>query len=196
MIEPLACATHAVQRAGIELQDTVALAGLGPLGQCMAQVAGLQNPKRLILLDLREDRLELATRLSGGFSINVKKQDAVKIVREMTNGAGCDKYIEATGHPEGITQGIEMIRKQGTFVVFGTFSHETTVDWTIIGDQKELDIHGSHISPYTYPLAIDFINRGKVKTEELVTHAYPIDDFKTAFEIASKGEAIKVILVP
>lgn len=43
-------------------------------------------------------------------------------------------------------QGLTVIRKLGTFVEFSVFGSETTVDWSIIGDRKELDIRGSHLS--------------------------------------------------
>lgn len=196
MIEPLACAIHAVQRANIELQDVVVIAGLGPLGQCMAQVTRLKNPAKLIVLDIREGRLKLAERLSGGLGINVQEEDAIKLVKEMTGGYGCDKYIEATGHPSGVIQGLQMIRKLGTFVEFSVFGSDTTVDWSVIGDRKELDIHGAHLSPYTYPLAINFISSGKVKVSELVTHIFPLQEYQKAFETCHRGEAIKVILIP
>ena len=63
-----------------------------------------------------------------------------------------------------------MIRRLGTFVQFSVFSQPTTVDWTIIGDTKELNIHGSHLGPYCYPLAIDMLLKGRVPAEEIVTH--------------------------
>lgn len=77
--------------------------------------------------------------------INPLKEDAIKLVKEMTEGYGCDVYIEATGAPIGVTQSIEMIRKLGRFVEFSVFGKETTVDWSIIGDRKELDIRGAHL---------------------------------------------------
>mgnify|MGYP006170155189 CR=1 FL=1 len=69
----------------------------------------------------------------------------------------CDEIecvIEATGHPSGVTQGLQMIRKLGTFVEFSVFNEPVTVNWTIIGDTKELNIHGSHLGPYCYPKTI------------------------------------------
>ena len=52
-----------------------------------------------------------------------------------------------------------MIRKLGTFVEFSVMREPVTVDWTIIGDTKELNIHGSHLGPYCYPIAIDMLAR-------------------------------------
>ena len=59
---------------------------------------------------------------------------------------------------------MQMIRKLGTFVEFSVFAEPTTLDWSIIGDKKELDVRGSHISPYTYPFVIEHMTDGTLKT--------------------------------
>jgi len=198
MIEPLSCAIHAVQRARIELGDVAVIAGMGPLGLCMLQVAKMRSPGKLVALDLREERLNLAEKLGADMVVNVAKEDAVKTVKQVTGGYGCDVYIEATGHSSAVTQGLEMLRKLGRMVVFGVFKEPATADWSIIGDRKELDVYGSHLGPYCYPLAIDYISTGKVKVDRIVTHKFPLSEFKKAFEYSEKGldGAIKVVLVP
>lgn len=198
MIEPLSCAIHAVQRARIGLGDIVVIAGMGPLGLCMLQVAKMKSPVKLIALDVREERLSVAERLGADMVINVAKEDAVKTIKQITGGYGCDAYIEATGHPSAIIQGLGMLRKLGRMVVFGVFKEPATVDWSIIGDRKELDIYGSHLGPYCYPLAIEYISKGKVKVDKIVTHKFPLSEFKKAFEYSEKGleGAIKVVLMP
>jgi len=116
---------------------------------------------------------------------------------DLTEGYGCDVYIEATGHPKAVEQGLHMIRKAGTFVEFSVMREPVTVDWTIIGDTKELNIHGSHLGPYAYPLAIDYIHRGLIEVEHIVTHQLPLEDYLTGFEMVQKGsDSIKVQLVP
>ncbi len=198
MIEPLSCAIHAVQRARVELEDVVVIAGMGPLGLCMLQVAKMKSPRKLIALDTREKRLDVAERLGADMVVNVAKEDAVKTVKQATGGYGCDVYIEATGYSSAVPQGLEMLRKLGRMVVFGVFRELATVDWSIIGDRKELDIYGSHLGPYCYPLAIEYISTGKVKVDRIVTHVFPLSDFRKAFEYSEKGldGAIKVILKP
>jgi len=57
-----------------------------------------------------------------------------------------------------------------------------TADWTIIGDTKELNIHGSHLGLYTYPLTIDYINRNLIDVEPIVTHVMPMDNFEEGFQ--------------
>lgn len=196
IIEPLACAVHTVQRAGIEFEDVVVMAGAGTLGLCMIQLIKLKTPKKLIVLDVSEERLALAKKFGADITINPKEVDAVKEVKSLTEGYGCDVYIEATGSPVGVTQGLEMVRKLGRFVEFSVFGSETTTDWSVIGDRKELDIRGSHLGPYTYPVAIDLLDRGLISAEGIVTSKFNLEDFEQAFDLALGGSQIKVLLIP
>lgn len=197
LVEPLGCAIHGVQRARIELGDVVAIAGMGAIGLCMLQVARLKSPGKLIALDTHARRLAVALKLGADHAINVREQDPVDAVKKLSDGYGCDVYIENTGHPSGVVQGLSMIRKLGRFVEFSLFGQETSVDWSLIGDRKELDLFGAHLSPYVYPLAIDYLARGIVKIGDIVTHTFPLAEYKRAFALArDKDEAIKVQLVP
>ncbi|MBI1926477.1 alcohol dehydrogenase catalytic domain-containing protein [Candidatus Poribacteria bacterium] len=197
MIEPLACSIHAVQRGEIEFGDVVVVAGAGTLGLGMVGAARLKNPGLLIAVDLVDYRLEIAKKLGADEGLNPGKEDAVEKVLNLTEGYGCDVYIEATGHPSAVEQGLRMIRKAGTFVEFSVMREPVTVDWTIIGDTKELNIHGAHLGPHAYPLAIDYIHRGLIDVSRIVTHQLPLEAYIQAFEmVRSAKDSIKVQLVP
>ncbi len=196
LIEPMACAVHTVQRAEIEFEDVVVLAGAGTLGLSMTQLIKLKTPKKLIVLDINNKRLELAKKHGADLVINPTEEDAIKRVKELTDGYGCDVYIEATGSPSGVKQGLEMIRKLGTFVEFSVFGKETTTDWSVIGDRKELDIRGSHLGPYTYPVVIDLLERKLLSAEGYIAAKYKIDDFEKALNKAHNKDSIKVLLKP
>ncbi|OMH38849.1 alcohol dehydrogenase catalytic domain-containing protein [Motiliproteus sp. MSK22-1] len=196
LIEPMACAIHTVNRADIQLDDVVVLAGAGPLGLCMVQVARLKTPRKLVVIDMVDERLELAKTFGADLVLNPARDDIDAEVRKLTDGYGCDVYIEATGAPVAVTQGLQIIRKLGRFVEFSVFGAETTTDWSVIGDRKELDIRGAHLGPYTYPVAIDLFQRGLVTSKNIVTHSYPLSDWENAFELASGADSIKVLLKP
>ena len=83
-------------------------------------------------------------------TLNPDKQDVVQYSGH-DRGYGCDVYIEATGHPAAVNQGLHAIRKGGNFVEFSVMKEPTTSDWTIIGDTKELNIYGAHLGPGCYP---------------------------------------------
>lgn len=197
LIEPYACSLHAVQRAQIQLGDVVVISGAGTLGLGMVGAAKLAGPGKLIVLDLFDNRLELAKQFGADIVLNPTKVDVVSEIKKMTDGYGCDIYIEATGHPKSVEQGLSMIRKLGRFVEFSVFKDPVSIDWTIIGDKKELDILGAHLGPYCYPIVIDGISNGKIPTEGVVTHKYPLERFNEGFELVKSGKnSLKVVLIP
>ena len=198
LIEPYGCSYHCVERAKVGVTDVVVLSGAGTLGLGMVGAIKQHNPKCLVVLDMNDERLALAKKFGADIVMNPSKMDVVKSIKEMTNGYGCDIYIEATGHPSSVQQGLEAIRKMGTFVEFSVFGQLVTVDWSIISDRKELDILGSHLSPYCYDTVIEWIGNGKLPTEGVVTHKLPLEQWEEGFKLAATGAggALKIILVP
>lgn len=196
-IEPLACAIHAVERGEIRFDDVVVIAGAGPIGLGMVAAARLKNPRLLIAVDLNDDRLDIARLCGADLTFNPRSCDVVDEVAKLSDGYGCDVYIEATGYPAAVEQGLRMIRKLGTFVEFSVMREPVTVDWTIIGDTKELNIHGSHLSPYTYPIAIDMLEKGLLPMGKIVSHQLPMASFDRGMALVATGkESIKVTLIP
>ena len=196
LIEPLACSLHGVNRAKATAADTVVLAGAGTLGLGMVNALRLQKVKKLIVLDLNDARLEMAKKFGADVVLNPRACDAVQEVLNLTDGVGCDVYIEATGHPSAVQQGLDMIRKGGAFVEFSVMSGTSTIDWSIIGDAKEITIYGSQLSPNCFQPIIDWMVEGKLRTEGIVSHKFPLKDWEQAYATAQTQQALKVILVP
>ena len=118
------------------------------------------------------------------------------ILSELTEGTGCDVYIEASGHPSSIGQGLNMIKKGGRFVEFSVFAGPAKIDWSIIGDAKELDLYGVSLSPGCFPRVIEGIASGRLATGGVVTQALPLEQFEHAFGLGLSREGVKTILVP
>ncbi|HXG25121.1 MAG TPA: alcohol dehydrogenase catalytic domain-containing protein [Chthonomonadales bacterium] len=197
LIEPLSCSMHAVERAQIEFGDVVVIAGAGTLGLGMVTCARLKNPGKLVVIDRFDGRLDVARGLGADATLNPDREDVVAKVREMTDGYGCDVYIEATGHPAAVNQGLYMIRKAGNFVEFSVMKEETSTDWTIIGDSKELNIYGAHLGPGCYPKVIDYLHRGLLKVDGIVTHQLRLEDYLEGIQMVLDGrQSIKVLLKP
>ncbi len=195
-IEPLACAIHAVDRGDIRPGDTVVIAGVGNIGLCMLQAAKKFNPGQLIALDTKNYRLDLAKRLGADIGINPLEEDAPARVLALTEGYGCDVYIEVSGNAKAPQQGLDMIRRLGTLVAFSVLNEPATIDWNMVGDQRELNIHGSHLGPYCYPRAIEAIADGSIDVKSLITAEFPLSEFAAAMEAAHGGDNLKTLLIP
>ena len=160
----------------------------------MITYARMKNPAKLIVLDMIDARLEKAKEFGADIVLNPGKEDVVKKIMDLTEGYGCDIYLEATGHPSSVKQGLDMIRKLGRFVEFSVFGSETTVDWSIIGDGKELDVLGAHLSPYCFPFVIEHIYDGSLKADGVVSSTYSLESWEEAFDKATgKDGDFKVV---
>ncbi|WP_069384336.1 alcohol dehydrogenase catalytic domain-containing protein [Halomonas caseinilytica] len=197
LIEPFACSMHAVERADIQLDDTVVISGAGTLGLGMVGIAKLKSPRKLIVLDMNDDRLARAEAFGADLTLNPTRDDVVARILAETRGYGCDVYIEASGAPASVRQGLNAIRKLGRFVEFSVFGEPVLADWSIIGDRKELDLLGAHLGPYCYPATIEGIASGAIPTNGLVTHRLPLSEFEQGFKMVKEGkDTLKVVLIP
>ncbi len=195
--EPLSCALHAVERAAISFDDVVVVAGCGPIGLGMIAGAAAKFPAEIVALDLDERRLELARRTGATTTVNIGYEDPVDVVKSMTGGYGADVYLEGTGHPSAVLQGLQILRKLGRFVEYSVFKEDVTVDWSIISDDKELDVLGAHLGRGCWPAAIRLIESGRLPVDDICTHQLALDEFRSGLDLVASGkESIKVSLIP
>ncbi len=195
--EPLSCALHAVERAGIRFDDTVVVAGCGPIGLGMIAGAAAKFPQRIIALDALPQKLELARKCGADVTLNITEVDVVEEVKKLTGGYGADVYIEGTGHPSAVAQGLNLLRKLGTFVEYSVFKDPVTVDWSIISDDKELNVLGAHLGQNTWPAALKLIESGRLPLDEICSHQLPLSEFQKGLDlVADSANSVKVSLIP
>ena len=195
--EPLACALYAVERAAISFGDVVVVAGCGPIGLGMVAGAAAKSPAQVIALDLYDTKLALAEQCGATLALNIARDDVAAAVRDLTEGYGADVYLEGSGHPSAVAQGLQLLRKLGRFVEYSVFGSEVTVDWTTIGNDKQLDILGAHLGPHCWPAAAQMLDSGRLPLPEIVTHQLPLTDFQHGLDLVADGSAsIKVALLP
>uniref|UniRef100_A0A7S0BKG9 Enoyl reductase (ER) domain-containing protein n=1 Tax=Rhodosorus marinus TaxID=101924 RepID=A0A7S0BKG9_9RHOD len=201
--EPLACAIHGVSRGRVEMGDTVVVSGSGAIG--LGMITALKAEKRasrIIALDCSDERLEIARKCGADILLNPLKENVVDSVKNICGGYGCDVYLEAAGNPASVIQGIQMTMKGGRFVEFGVFKDKTELDWSLIGDTKELEILGGHLGGDDgYQKAISWLESGLIPVEQIVTDEISLRDFRQGVDVADKGShgeanSIKVVLTP
>lgn len=195
--EPLACALHAVERADIRFDDVVVVAGCGPIGLGMIAGASAKFPAHVIALDVAPSKLELAKLCGADITVNVATDDPQQVVMDLTDGYGADVYFEATGHPAAVPQGLNALRKLGTFVEYSVFKDPVCVDWSIISDDKELDVRGAHLGPGCWPAAIRMLESGRLPMNQICTHQLPLAQFQQGLDLVADGTtSVKVSLIP
>ena len=131
-------------------------------------------------------------------AINIAEEDAVAKVKEMTGGYGCDVYLEGTGAPPAVLQGLNMLRKLGRFVEYSVFKEDVTVDWSIISDDKELDVLRCPPRPELLARGHPAHRVGPAsRWTRSARHQLPLSKFQEGLDLVASGkESIKVTLDP
>ena len=195
MCEPLSVGIHAVRRAGIGLGDSVLITGAGPIGLVTLMAARAAGATTTIITDLQPNRLALAEELGATATVDVRSQDALALVRDLTRGDGVDAVVECTGASIAMLTGLEAAKRGGTAVWVGTADDEYIIPAVDV-IRKGLGIRGIFRYRNTYPAAIDLIATGQAEVGRLITHRYPLIRFREAMETAYTGQdgAVKVIV--
>ncbi len=189
-VEPLSCALHAVERANPTFDDVVVVAGCGPIGLGMIAGAKARFPAKIVALDMAPDKLALALRCGADLAINIAETDAIAAIKDLTGGYGADVYLEGTGHPSAVAQGLDLLRKQGTYVEYSVFGSDVSVDWSIISDDKELDVLGAHLGPHTWPAAVRMLESGILPMDDICTHQLPLAEFQRGLDLVSQRDGV------
>jgi L-iditol 2-dehydrogenase len=199
LVEPLACALLGIERSGVRLGQTLCLFGAGPMGLLLTQVAKRQGV-RVIMVGKGAYRLGKAAEAGAQVVLDAARGNDVlgEVRRVSPEGRGADVTIEATGRPEVWEQAVEVTRKAGTVVLFGGCEPGTSfrVD-TRRMHYEELTLLGVfHHTPRHIREALNLIAEGLVETDLLLTHRMALRSLPEAFELLSRGQAIKVVLQP
>jgi len=194
IVEPTAIAARTVvENSRIGPGDRVLVEGPGPIGLLAAQIADAQGGE-VVVSGVGPDtkyRLPLARDL-GFETLNVAEDDVDARTAAFTDGVGYDVVIDATGHPSGLTTGVEQVRKGGQ-VVLVALTGETTMSYTP-AVRSEIDIQCSYSAVYEdFERALRLIDSGDVDAETVVDDRYSLLDADEAFEAFLAGETVKPV---
>ncbi len=197
MVEPLACAIHGMDKAGIVSGQTVLVVGGGTIGQIMLQLARLQGAAQVILSEPVAQRREIGLELGATAAIDPLTENLNQRLREITGSEGADVVIECVGKSFAVEQAIQAAGNGGTVLLFSVPSVDAHISLPLFPIfSKELTIVGSRINPDTHQRAVNLINAGKIELKKLITHVYDIAHLEDAILRQMDSSSIKVIVRP
>ena len=137
---------NGVRRAEHRLGESVAVIGLGPIGQLTVQYLRLLGAKHIIAIDLAPQRLELASAHGATNLINAAAAEAREDVLRLTENAGADVVYDVTGAPSVFPSALRLLRRFGRLVLLGDTG--TPTEQRLTGDvvTRGLQIIGAHDS--------------------------------------------------
>lgn len=196
LIEPTAVAVHSVRISDVKLNDTVVVLGAGVIGTLIYQVVKLAGTKEIIVIDIKENRLDMAQRL-GFTTINSTKTDPIEEVLRLTNGRGADIVFEVTGTGATPLQMNKMTRVRGEVVIVGMPKTPPQIDMLTIGF-RELTLKGVRVyAPFDFERAIDIAAKRLINLDCLVSHRLNLSESPKGFDLLKNtDDAMKVLIKP
>ena len=197
--EPLACVLHGIEEAGVRLGDSVAIVGAGPIGLLHLLASKRVGAKKVVVIDVVNERLEVAAKLGADETINGAKEDVVEELRKLTGGYGADVAIEAIGLPATWEQALKLARKGGVVLEFGGCPPGTEIK--LNAEQihyGETTVKGAfHTTPLHFRKALDLISSRTIDVRPLITREMGLENIHEAFKILSTSKNdIKIGIIP
>ncbi len=176
--------------------STVAIVGAGPIGLAALLTAQFYSPAEIIMIDLDDNRLEMAKRFGATAAINSADGKAVETVMKMTGGRGVDTAIEAVGIPATFELCEQIVAPGGTIANIGV--HGTKVDFHLenLWD-RNITITTRLVDTVSTPMLLNILRSHKIDPKLLITHRFKLDRILDAYETfghAANTRALKVII--
>jgi L-iditol 2-dehydrogenase len=181
---------------GLLVGARVAIIGPGPIGLLAVQVAKELGAEHVSLIGTRETRLKLGDVFGADLIVNCRETDAVQAVRAATGGLGADIVLECSGAPSAVDDALRMSKRAAQIVLVGFFDQPVTADLNhaVMNGITLYSVRGEGSGSVSR--AVSLASRGRLETETLITHHFPLDKVQEAYDTYAerRGDAIKVML--
>jgi len=198
ILEPIGVAVNGTLKGDIN-NRSVTVFGCGPIGLfCLGAVAAWGATK-IFAVEPSQYRLNMARKLVPNATfLNPTKDDVVKVIREATEGRGVDVSIELSGNPKAVKMAFKALRRGGRVSLIGITSTPVELDLPDDIIYKEAKVFGStgRLMWQTWWDVQNLLDSGKFDPMPVITHRFPLAEFKDALELAKSGEAGKILLYP
>ena len=182
-IEPTTIAVQCLSRAQIEKEDTVLLIGAGALGSSILKILKLHAPKKIIVSDIEDSKLEEALKNGATDVINSKHEDVSEKCHELTDGYGVTLTIDAACVKGSLLTALKATGNAGRVITMGFSVAPDEINQFLI-TSKELDVRGSRLQ------------NGKFDLKGSISHKFYFEDAQKAFDfVDTKDPSIRKIVL-
>lgn len=198
MSEPFAAAVHAVVEVTTARPgDVVLISGPGPIGLLCLKLLAAEGIKTIVAgIDGDERRLATAKQIGAADVVNLKERSLNDAIREHTDGRGFDIAFECAGHPNSVRGCIEALRPLGRYTQVGICGREVPFPMDQIF-YKQLTVQGSICyTARTWDRMMSILAQGRIRLNDLLSLTLPLSEWRTAFDLFIRREALKVLMYP
>ena len=185
LCEPLSVGIAAVRKAGVAGGSRVLIAGAGPIGIVVAQLARAYGATEIVVTDPDESRREQA-RTFGATTVLDPTADRV-------DDLNVDAFIDASGAPAAVADGIRAVRPAGTVVLVGSGAESMQLPTQLI-QNRELVLTGVFRYANTWPTAIALVESGRVDLDAMVTARFPLEKAAEALDSDRTPGSVKTVV--
>lgn len=190
LVEPVSVAVHACRQAGVTAGSSVFIAGAGPIGIMMSQVAKAFGALRVVVSDPSQNRRKFVETKGADITVDPTSDSLDEFIDQF------DIFIDASGATSAIISSLPVIKRGGGAVLVGMGADELNLPFAYL-QQKEIKISGTFRYVNTWPTAIKLIADGKVDTSGIVTTRHGLDEVEQALlSSSSDPNAIKAMVIP
>jgi threonine 3-dehydrogenase len=198
ILDPLGNATHTALSFDLVGED-VLITGAGPIGIMATAIARYAGARHIVVTDINDYRLGLATELGATRAINVSRESIDDTMKELGMEEGFDVGMEMSGNPMAFQDMLRTMHHGGKIALLGIPPEEMSIDWNqVILNQvifKGLiikGVYGREMFETWYKMS-SMLQSG-LNIDPIITHHFDIGDFQPAFELMESGQSGKVIL--
>ncbi|MGD9871727.1 MAG: L-threonine 3-dehydrogenase [Thauera sp.] len=193
IFDPFGNATHTALSFNLVGED-VLITGAGPIGIMAVAIARHVGARHVVITDVNDHRLELARKMGATRAVNVSRENLADVMAELHMTEGFDVGLEMSGVPSAFTSMLEHMNHGGKIALLGIPPSNTAIDWNqVIFKGLEIKgIYGREMFETWYKM-VAMLQSG-LDLSPIITHHYPVQDFKTGFETMLSGKSGKVIL--
>jgi alcohol dehydrogenase len=176
--------------------SVVAIIGAGPIGLAALLTAQFYSPAEIIMIDLDDNRLEVAKRFGATVAINSADGKAVAAVMKLTKDRGVDTAIEAVGIPATFVMCQEIIAPGGVIANIGVHGAKADLHLEKLWD-RNISITTRLVDTVSTPMLMNVLQSHKIDPKLLITHRFTFDNILEAYDTfanAAKTKALKVII--
>ncbi|WP_028534471.1 zinc-dependent alcohol dehydrogenase family protein [Paludibacterium yongneupense] len=176
--------------------STVAIVGAGPIGLATLLTAQFYSPAEIIMIDLDDNRLEVAMRFGATAVVNSGEGQTLAKVMALTGGRGVDTAIEAVGIPATFDICQAIIGPGGTIANIGVHGSKVDLHLESLWD-RNITITTRLVDTVSTPMLLNVVGARKIDAKQLITHRFTFDQILEAYETfghAASTKALKVII--
>jgi alcohol dehydrogenase len=185
-----------VLKGQVKPGDVVAIIGAGPVGLAVLLTARFYSPSEIIVVDVDDHRLKMATELGASHTVNSTENGAVQAVKVLTEGRGVDVAVEAVGIPETFEICQDIVAAGGSIANVGVHGKSVTLKLEKLWSQN-VTITTRLVDTVTIPMLLKSVLSGKLEVRKLISHELSLDEIMKAYDVFGNGaaeRALKVLL--